>query len=95
MRTFIIDNGQDYSYHTIYFVETNIEIVAVERLLSLFKRWGYYDEYHLVAVADGRLEWRAENEALTLRGFIAQKAWLIAEKHEAEVLAIAALEVKS
>jgi len=61
MRTLIIDNGEAYSDHEIWYVETDAEIEDVRRLLAVFRR-GARRLPKVIAIADD-LQWIEEPRA--------------------------------
>lgn len=51
LRTFIIDNGCEYSDHTVWFIETHLPVERVVEAVSL-------SGHTLDAVVEGPVDWR-------------------------------------
>lgn len=72
-RTFIIDNGGEYSGHELLFVETGAEPADVEALVAATGALSdscHRDRLRVVATVDGPLEWRAPGASSTPRQFV-------------------------
>ncbi len=90
IRTYVIDNGQHYSDHEIFFVETEATIEQVGELIALIREGiGFYDA--VVAHIDGRFIWR-EGKSMRLEDYaerVLQYAdeWSVTESKIQDILA--------
>lgn len=82
---YVVDNGENYSDHSVFFVESDMTPVEVDEMLKLGTNDGRY--YSVVFMADV-LEWRDATQRCTfLHGcYIGSSASAYAIAHESESL---------
>lgn len=88
---YVIDNGERYSDHSVYFVESDMAPSEVDEMLKLTD-----SNYHLIFMADV-LEWREPSARVSVfRCYFGSDAFDYAITHESETLLReeAALEVE-
>jgi hypothetical protein len=67
-KTYVIDNGGEYSDHRLYFVETHWPVEVIEQCIAI--KSNEYEKAYLVA-ALGSVEWLGTANRMTLAEYLA------------------------
>lgn len=63
IRTYVLDNGQEYSAHSLYFVETAAPLAVMEEAVTFMN-------HSIVGIVEGSIAWRASGGSTSLAEYV-------------------------